>query len=56
MQLIDERGPIRLAIELAIGLGSLAAVAAWTREAVARRRGRGAEVAAVARPEERRAA
>lgn len=42
MQLVDERGPIRLVVELAIAFGSIAVVASWgigaAREGLRRRR------------------
>ena len=56
MHLIDERGPIRLGIELAIAIGSLAFVAGLAHEAVARRGRRGTAVSEGARPATRRAA
>ena len=40
MQLIAERGPIRLAIEVAIALGAVAVAASWAAEAIRERRRR----------------
>ena len=54
VQLLEERGAIRLAVDLALALGSLAVLAAWGMETVRARRRRQATAGETA--ERRRAA
>ena len=56
LHLIDERGPIRLAVELALAIGSLAVLVAWAAEGVRDRRRRRAAIEDTGDRDERRAA
>lgn len=54
--LVAERGPIRLVVDLAIALGTIAVTAVWTAEWIRDRRRRRAAVEAIVAEAPRRAA